>query len=173
MTEDQAQPNDSSQSEAEIVRAVRDTIFPFDPMLEGLVALINVLDKTEIGVTLYVHGCVISGMLISVQQHFKLLIKLLSDATMLSGTSNPEGAALFAEFFQPNLESAAKDLEEYKTSQKLPPRPRHIHLRHAQSFVTGLSEPLTFNLWRGRISEVDGWSIGNFGPIPPLEPENV
>jgi hypothetical protein len=38
------------------VRAVRVSVFPFDPTLESLVAFINLLDHTELGVTLHVRG---------------------------------------------------------------------------------------------------------------------
>ena len=62
------------------------------------------MDGTEIGLTLHVDGYVISGMLISAAQFYRLLIKDFTDSNRLSEQSNPEVAVSFAEFYRPSLE---------------------------------------------------------------------
>lgn len=154
-----------AKTEAEFVREERDT---FDPELVRLVSFINLVDGTEIVLTLHVGSCVLSGMLISAARFYRLLIKDFTDPNRLSEQSNPEAAASFAEFYRPSLESTEKLLEDYRTSEKLPPWARHIHLRYAQTLIAG-QEPFTQSLWRGRLTEIDGWSISNFGVIRPLD----
>jgi hypothetical protein len=167
-----SEPGDVSTSpnnELEEVREARETTFPFDPELMRLVGFINIVDGAEIGLTLHVGGCVVSGMLISMAQFYRLLVKDFTDLNRLTEHSDRDAAASFAEFYRSPLEGAEKALDEYRKSQTLtvPPSPRHIHLRYAQTLVPG-GQPLTQSLWRGRLTEVDGWSIGNFGPVPPL-----
>lgn len=156
------------QTEAEFFRDERDATLPFDPELVRLVGFINILDTAEIGLTLHVDGCIVSGLLISMAQFFRLLIKDFTDPNRLSEQSNRDAAAGFAEFYRHPLEGAEKLLEEYRAAEKIPPTPRHIHLRYAQTFFSG-QEPYTQPLWRGRLTEIDGWSIGNSGVIPPLD----
>jgi hypothetical protein len=157
-----------SEAEAIFLREERETTRPFDPELMRLVHFLNVVDAAEIGVTLYMGGSVVSGMLISTAQFYRLLIKTITDESTMSHHSDRAAAQSFADFFRPQLANVEKEVNESRASKTPPPTPRHIHLRHAQTFVSG-AEPLTQAVWRGRLASVDGWSIGNFGSIPPLE----
>ena len=153
-------------SAEEAIRAVKAGVLPFDQQLESLVMYINLLDSAEIGVTLHVKGAVVSGLLISARSYFNLTVRALDEAA----ESNP-GAKSFANFFRTTLDQFLEVREAYETTEKLPPRPHHLHLRQPQTFVTA-SQPLIHQLWRGRLTEIDGWSIGNLGePIPPLPPD--
>jgi len=107
-------------------------------------------------------------MLISTTQFYRLLIKNITDESTLSPHSDRAAAQSFADLYRPQLANAEKEVKESRASKTPPPTPRHIHLRHAQAFVGG-AEPLTQAVWRGRLACVDGWSIGNFGSIPPLD----
>lgn len=157
----------SRSNELAEIREARKTTVPFDPELVRLVNFMNIVDTAEIGLTLHVGGCVVSGMLISMAQFYRLLVKDFTDMNRLTEHSDRDVAASFAKFYSFPLENAEKALDEYRESQKLPPLPRHIHLRYAQTLIPG-GQPVTQALWRGRLAGVDGWSIGNFGPIPPL-----
>ncbi|MGB5796295.1 MAG: hypothetical protein WBH51_10950 [Mycolicibacter algericus] len=166
-----SEPGETSappQSEAEFLREERETTRPFDPELMQLVHFINIVDGAEVGLTLYVGGCVVSGMLISIAQFYRLLIKDITDPARASEYSTQDSALAFAEFYRPQLEAAEKIAVESRNTNTPPPTPRHIHLRDAQTFIGG-AHPLTHPVWRGRLSSVDGWSIGNFGPTPPLD----
>lgn len=155
---------------ARFVRGEWESTLPYDPELMRLVNLINALETAEIGVTLHVKGCVVSGMLISMVQFYRLLIKDLVDPARLGEQSDLKSAEAFAEFFRPSLQAAEKTLEEYRQSEDFVlPTPRHLHIRFAQTMNS--AQQFTQTLWRARIGEVDGWSTGNFGTIPPLPAE--
>ena len=157
----------TSETEAEFLREQRESARAFDPELTRLVRFINAADSAEIGLTLHVKGCLVSGLLISAAQYYRLLVKEFTDLDKLSEQSNREVAASFAQSYRPPLDIAEKDVEDSRARKKLPELPCHIHFRQAQTILSG-REPFTQSLWRGRLAEVDGWSIGNFGPIPPL-----
>lgn len=159
------------QSEVEFIREVRDSIFPFDPSLETLLTYINLSDTTEIGLTLHVKGAVVSGLAVSGRRFFSLLIHAVEEARD-RGSVDAAGSQMITDFYRPTLEALEKDQTEYRASNKLPPRPRHVHMRHVLTYPGGGSDPLRHELWRGRLTEVDGWSLGNTEKVPPL-PEGV
>ncbi len=139
---------------------------PFDPELVRLVQFINAVDGAEAGLTLHVKGCVVSGVLISVAQYFRMLVEEFTEPDRPGAQSNPEVAASLAKFYRPALEKVERGLEESRAGEALPELPRHIHFRHAQTLVGGQA-PMTMSLWRGRLAEVDGWSFGSLGTAPP------
>lgn len=160
-------PAEEPMSYADAAAKARSGMFPFDPSLESLVMYINLLDTTEIGVTLHVKGVVVSGLLISSRSYFNLLVKGLEQTAQNVDPAESGGHLTFAEFFRISLKDQERLRDEYRTSEKLPLRPHHICLRQATSFTP--SEQIRQNLWRGRLTAVDGWSLGNFGErIPPL-----
>lgn len=165
-------PGQDEPDEEEAVRAAKAKMPPFDPSLEALVMYINLLDKSEVGVTVHVKGAVISGLLISGRSFWNLIVKGLEATAEMSEGPKSSGAQLFADFFRINLDRFEKIRDEYQANDTLPPRPVHIHLRQASTYLSGGEPALIQPTWRGRISEVDGWSFGNFGEsIPPLPEE--
>ncbi|EHB44987.1 hypothetical protein MycrhDRAFT_6664 [Mycolicibacterium rhodesiae JS60] len=164
---------DEPMSLAEAAAKARSELPPFDPSLESLVMYINLLDTTEIGVTLHVKGIVVSGLLISGRSYFNLMVRDLEmDADRSADPASSSGARAFADFFRMSLERQERARDEYRSTEKLPPRPHHICLRQATSFTP--TEPIRQSLWRGRLVEVDAWSLGYFGErIPPLPPEST
>ena len=149
---------------------IRDEFYPFDPSFENLATLIALMDSAEVGVTLHVGGAVVSGLLISPRRYFKLLIHEIESSVATNSEDAAPTVQGFADFFRPTLASFEESIEAYRNSDKVPPRPHHVHLRHVQTFVS--QEPLPQRLWRGRITEVSAWSIGNFGgPAPELPQE--
>jgi len=169
MIEHEDKSNDASASElnqTDTMREIRDTIPPFDPMLEGLVSLINALDSAEIGVTLHASGTVITGMLISARSYFNLLVEELSNPHNYPDADKAAGGEFFASFFTPILENLNEEAANYDSDGTLPRSPHHVHLRHAMSFVSG-TEPLAGILWRGRLTEISGWSLASYGTFPP------
>lgn len=135
----------------------------YDPVLAELVQVVNSLRTSEVGVTLEVRGLVVSGVLISAEQFFHLQIKALEDPAV--------GAAAnaLAPFFQPWLEANRADAAHYEEDESFDlPDPVHVHMRRASILNSG-AHSLTIPLWRGRLAEVSGWSIGSFGMVPPLD----
>jgi hypothetical protein len=79
--------------------------------------------------------------------------------TMLSGVSNTEGLK----------EGIAEMLDNYSKIYSEPPPegqpPSYIHLKDARIFAPGQNPiPSSGLLWRGRISCVEGFSMGSFSP---------
>jgi len=158
---------DGPTARAEAATRVRSEILPFDPSLERLAMYINLLDTTEIGVTLHVKGIVVSGLLISTRSYFNLMVHGLEQAAVDAGPPESNGASAFADFFRMSLTELERARDEYRKSEELPLRPHHICLREVTSFTS--AEQIRQSLWRGRLTEVDGWSLGHFGEkIPPL-----
>jgi hypothetical protein len=149
---------------AKYVEKVRSEIIPFDPSLESLVALVNLMDSVEVGITLHVKGAVVSGMLISSRSYFNLLVHTLRESS---------GGDFLATFFEPTLQEQKDAREKYRTQEIPLPRPLHVHVRQAATYLTGGNEPLVSAIWRGRLTEVDAWSMGNFGVAPPPLPDSL
>lgn len=111
----------------------------------------------EIGVTLTVGGSVVSGMLISGKTYFEELGELLTGASKAEGdvaSALGEAWPAYAQLYE-KPEGAGDDWIE--------PPATYIHLRNAYYLMPG-SGSLPGKpgmLWRGRISSVDGFSIGN------------
>lgn len=156
---------DADDDLVNFVRKVRSETFPYDPSLVNFVELTNLLDTVEIGITLHVKGAVVSGMLISARSYFNLLVHELQESN---------GGSFLAEYFEPALQEHRDMREKYRTEEVLPPHPQHLHMRQALTYISGGNEPLTSRLWRGRLTQVDAWSMGNYGtPPPPLPPDLV
>ncbi len=124
-----------------------------DLMLRGMVEAVSRSDSAEIGLTLYVSGIVISGILVSGRRFFELMADWLAS----------EGARDFAEnFVRPIADMfSSPDVEPADEGQAKPADVNFIHLRAARVFTSGAGRPLPETLWRGRLSHVSGWSIGN------------
>ncbi len=152
-------------SETDAVDDYRDENFDIpqqDPALEVLVEVINALRETEIGITLHASGLIVSGMLISGRRYFELLIESLE-------SSSSEGVATFGQLFTPFRDRYIEDAlagESTEEEAHTTLRPvGFIHMRDAQTFSpTGHALPGT--LWRARLTEITGWSIGSYGRIP-------
>ncbi|MGC4948092.1 hypothetical protein ACLQ2N_18090 [Streptomyces sp. DT224] len=65
------------------------------------------------------------------------------------------GANLLAEF----PETVDQGIKEAQADEDAPFLPRWIHLRDA-ALVCGGAAPLRLPLWRGRLSDVSGWTLG-------------
>jgi len=111
----------------------------------------------EIGVTLTVNGVIVSGMLIGGKKYFEELSKTLKAASRepddISNTLGDAWKQYTAIYEKP--EGAPEDWK---------PNPvGYIHLMNARFFAPGQA-PIPANqgvLWRGKLSSVDGFTIGN------------
>lgn len=138
-----------------------------DRLLLMLVNIVNDAGELEIGITLDVSGVIVSGLLISAQRYFELL----NEAVQTAGS--PESAGLRealgdafmamaksyrADEFTVETEAEQVALELVLTS--------YIHLRNAEVHAPGGPGHLAPALWRGRLSQVSGWSLGALGSRP-------
>jgi hypothetical protein len=111
----------------------------------------------EIDVALHVAGLVVTGTLTSGQRYFELMGDALSKATtnMPEVTEALKAVAKFGDFYAPRDEEEKSDR---------PDTPQYIHLRNARYFSpAGGPIPASGGLlWRGRVTEVSGFSIGSW-----------
>jgi hypothetical protein len=140
-----------------------------DFVLATLVSVINSLPSMEFGVTLYVGGLIVSGLAVSGHSYFNLLHdKVVGDGTDANRTA-------FASIFKragevyPQTHGDETDDDDEAGDKKPRPTTTYIHLRAATVHVVGSADTIEQDLWRGRLSQIDGWSMGNFGPKPPLQ----
>lgn len=145
-----------------------------DWMLADLVALVNDMGEAEfeIGLTLWTSSGMVSGLLISGFRYFNLL----SDALRIDTDGMDEAEArqlqfrnVFADYFGnykgiykgPEDSSAAGDDD----AGKLSPRPAYIHLRSVK-YGPNFPGPRDGDVelfWRGRLTEISGWSVSQVG----------
>ena len=127
-----------------------------DSMLRDLVALVDDV-KAEgdagitIDLTLYVSGLVIPGTLISYRSYVRAF------AAQVRRGVPPE--------FQVLGETLASGVELH-IDDEAPARLDYIHLRDATVYMPGTPGYVSQELWRGRLSHVSAWSLGNSEPGP-------
>ncbi len=121
-------------------------------MLLRLFAKMAQETKIEMGITLTVRGLVVSGLLVGRDRWLDHFTELISQAgEVASGI----GTGLQEAYRQSDLQRSSGDDVEYG----------YLHLLNAKYFLGG-QETVPGSgsvIWRGRISEVSGWSIGSVG----------
>lgn len=124
-----------------------------DWFLQTLVGMAN--DGFGIGLSLNVGGLIISGVLCSGKDYFYSFGEQLGDAYR----DSPDGAAEFAKSYK------ALGDDVYSESEENPSPASYIHMKNAQFFSPkGDSIPSNGEgtLWRGKVAEIDGFSLGRF-----------
>jgi hypothetical protein len=140
-----------------------------DPDLRSLVQLANTFGLEQ-EVVLVLSGVVVSGTLISAKVHFDELAEVLQG-------EDPDGTlrATLAARFRLRGERLAEwgagsqlgdlDPEEPDAHDLQPmPEPDYVHLRNA-TVVTWPRSGQALPLWRGRLRDVVGWTVGGFRDI--------
>lgn len=123
-----------------------------DPFLAALAAYAIKNESFELGLTLHVSGVVVSGVMISPAAFFDHLADWVAE----------RGAGEFGESLARPMAQMFRDgAADQQADDDAPIPVNFIHLRHGQVFAPGLAEPLPPAPWRGRLSHVSGWSIGN------------
>ncbi|WP_416149438.1 gas vesicle accessory protein GvpU [Salipaludibacillus sp. HK11] len=117
-----------------------------DPTIEYLVELCNTAGYT-FSVTLSIKGSIVTGKIIGRKQYFEEMSHLFErDGLEVIA----EGYKEFSKVFD-----AEEDLEEDMKT------PYHIHLKDAKYVSSNGLFPQNGMMWRGRIKEIDGFSLGN------------
>lgn len=127
-----------------------------DWFLQFLVDIVN-NNGVEIGITLSVGGTSISGMLVGVEQFFNGFGAEFGGAFPDQDVSNSIRDS-FSQFGKPL--PATEGSEDEKPLQQ----PNYVHLKNAKFYHnSGPAMPSNRGLWwRGRLTQVDGFSLGNF-----------
>lgn len=153
MAEDSTTKNSSTEGmDTEASDAIDDGI-ERDYFLQTLADIVN-RTGMELGVTLTVGGALISGTMISGKTYYDSLRSLLSE-----NIDNEDVVSFFKTII--DIPSSSYD---YDSEDKRPINTVFIHLKDARFFgPDGHYIPQTGGaLWRGRISQVDGFSLGAF-----------
>jgi hypothetical protein len=158
---------------------------------ETLATLVEVIDRMSSpksegpGVILTLRGLVVSGRVIPHWQWFDNVEHASRAAfTVHAGGSIDDEHGGWATLFSGVSESLRQDRDEYAATkdavQSLPGRyqrrladidpTQFIHLRDARVFSPrGAGLPSHGMHWRGRLSEVSGWSFGLLEPAAPAD----
>lgn len=126
-----------------------------DAFLQFLVNLVNNGDGLQgIGVTLQMGGMLLGGTIISGADYFDRFADGFASA-LQADTGDRE-----------SVRSTLAELGDvFRLPQPVEPLPNYIHLSDALFFTTD-GEPISEQptLWRGRLSEVDGFILGRLQP---------
>ncbi|OZD38794.1 MULTISPECIES: hypothetical protein [Nocardiaceae] len=130
----------------------------------ALVSLVRVVDRVqgfEMGVTLHVSGTVVSGLLISGATYFSLLAKKVAQGA--AAAEDKRARKALADLFI-DIGGTYSDVADAGE-----PSISYLHLRGASVFAPGASYALPETLWRGRLSQVSGWSLGSYNTPGPID----
>lgn len=122
-----------------------------DNFLQSLVNVVNE-DEIEFGVTLQVGGTTISGTLISFKKYFATFADEFADAWPSEGRENVRKGIL-------SLGASPEVPEDGTEVWKNPAQ--FVHLKDARVFTANSSFPTGGTLWRGKLSAVEGFSLGS------------
>ncbi|NKS62358.1 hypothetical protein GS966_19945 [Rhodococcus hoagii] len=125
-----------------------------DPTLTHLAHLSNVAEGFQVPIILSVGGVQVSGVMVGAKQYFSELIEHIRE------TGNGDGVDGFAKIFEAVTEDMTSTDSGSDDETPLTPAdfPGHLHLTDAS--VYGGPTVLNLGFWRGRITAVDGWTIG-------------
>lgn len=123
-----------------------------DWFLQRLVATVN-STNIEFGITLFVEGAIISGLLVGGQKYFETFAQEFAD----NYPGDDEGKENIRQAFASHAGIYTDENPDDR------PPPQFIHLINSKCFSAG-DEPLPSNrgvLWRGKIKAVSGFSLGS------------
>jgi hypothetical protein len=139
-----------------------------DPLLGIIINAIDHHPGFEIGVTLHVQGLVVCGVIIAASSYFGEVAEMIRHAGPAGTAPDREGLAdVFAwisDEMRPvtGVEAGEAEAGEVEESD-FGGLPHFMHMRDARVWAPGGGSEMPGTLWRGRLDQVSGWSIGTFG----------
>lgn len=132
-----------------------------DWVIEELVNWSN-LGSLTIGISILVSGTIISGKLIGVKEYYYLYGKQWIDSVDFT---DPESAKNFENRWKTLGDEAERNLKETMEKGGMIEPPHFIHLKEAKVISGSLLVPSNHGmLWRGKISTINGFSLGSLEP---------
>jgi hypothetical protein len=142
---------------------------------EVLEYLIQKVEETKIGpsVTLAIGGLVVVGGLVSSKLYYDYLSSLFEIYTYNSEGETIERRTIYDTKDSIELEALEKYSKDWKESiiklrdkkDGANDRPTHIHLHNGEVWEVFSTEPFRFEYWRGKLSSIDGFSLGPKGQL--------
>ena len=136
-----------------------------DNVLEELVRLADAYDL-QVGITVYIGGTLISGLLVSGRHFFE------GSALRLTQAKGPQQTkARLAKFFKKQMKQtypSSGEAAPEKTDGKAPVG--YIHLKNARPFDAEGPYLREGVWWRGRIDRIDGFNFGVVDDSGPKHP---
>jgi len=131
-----------------------------DPFLEIFVELAN-KGTMEMSVTFHVNGLIISGMLTGAKRYYDYVEKLFQD----SGKTEEFKGAQVLDAIPQMFRDAVKENQDDSGI-----KPRYVHLRDIRTYTADGKAAQTPQeiFWRGKLSSVNGFTIGSLHPIRKL-----
>ena len=136
---------------------------------EVLEYVIQKVEETKIGpsVTLAIGGLVVVGGLVSSKLYYDYLSSLFDDKSegetierrAIYDTKDPIELEALEKYSKDWKESMIK-LRDKKDGDNDRPTHIHIHLHNVEVWEVFSTEPFRFEYWRGKLSSIDGFSLG-------------
>ena len=124
-----------------------------DELLEYLIKRVEAIEA-GIAVTLYVNGLIIAGNMISSKKYYDKMSTFF-DETKIS-TDDPSLREKGREYMQ----QVKQFIQQKGKSREEQDNPKYIHLDNVVTYPPDPSKPFGANVWRGKLSSVDAFSIG-------------
>lgn len=123
---------------------------------EVLEYLVKILEETDAGIslTISVNGSIISGQMISSKRYFEELSNFYDEKNITADDPSLIEKGL------PVLQRVKQFLEQKGKSREEQDNPKYIHLEDVVIYPSNPSQPAGATVWRGKLSSVDGFSIG-------------
>lgn len=120
------------------------------------------------GITVFTNGMLISGKAIALPEYFALMGEQLAQGLEKSGAKDVQ---IIRDTFTAKLsptESAALAAKTKTRSTKEPEDSPHdyIMLKDVKIAGVGQSPIISLPVWRGRLSTISGWTLGELGQGP-------
>lgn len=130
-----------------------------DWFLQHLISLTNATTDGTFPVTLSVNGMLVAGTLVSIHQYFREVAGPITGSVF----SNEESAP--AKAFHQDIAEMGPDPTTKPSAIPFTDL-NYVHLKGAKFFTAGgqTMNVTSSVLWRGRLTEVTGWSFGKFEP---------
>jgi hypothetical protein len=145
-------PNEPQSSENEIPEKIQEVkiITEKDPFLQDLVDNVNLFTENKIGITLQMSGLLVTGIMIPGDRYYELIAQEMSNEEEVRTSIRNWG-----DRYIKSREIGSIEIDSDTT---------FIHLENC-TFHTSTQIVKSAVVWRGRISEVQGFFTGSIGIV--------
>jgi hypothetical protein len=137
---------------------VREQMMNQDWLLEMLVAMVDA-QSVSVNITLSVGGSLVSGKLVSGKEYFNSFADQVTAGFKDMGVSEQTAKVMREQLAQPG-----EIFHGTNTDPKLKNKPSYLHLQNARIISGNSTYASQSTWWRGRLSTVDGFCLGEATP---------